>query len=571
MGGRGTGTVPPEARPLLLAVDRDPSMLARIESELERAFGSDFRVRGELAAADAVGVLEVAHREEQRVAVVLVDHALPAEERTAVFSAARRLHPDARRALLIEWGAWAVRETATAILQAMSLGDISYYVLKPWINRDEFFHRVVAEFVQEWSRTEPSNYREVVVVSDQRAPRAHAVGNLLERNGIPHAFRPRGSRLADAVLAELPARAQDAEVVVWMPALGGRLLLDPTDAEVVEAWGIPTSIPDTEGDFDVLVVGAGPAGLAAAVYASSEGLNILAIEREALGGQAGTSSLIRNYLGFSRGVSGAELAQRGYQQAWVFGAHFVLTREVTLLKPDADGFVAEVSDVGQVRARAVVLATGVSYRRLGIESLDQFTGAGVYYGANVSAAHGLSGLRAVVVGGGNSAGQAVLHLARYCRWVGLLVRGKSLAAGMSSYLVDTITATPNVEVHTDVDVVDGGGEGRLEWVGVRDRSTGREERLDADGMFVMIGAEPRTDWLPAQVSRDGFGFVLTGSDVDEEHWPIERRPYPNETCVPGIFAVGDVRSGSVKRVASAVGEGSVVVSQLHQFLAAGHG
>jgi thioredoxin reductase (NADPH) len=524
-------------------------------------------VRGELSAADALRVLELAHREDQRVAVVLVDHALADRDRSGVFDAARRLHPDARRALLMEWGAWAARDVAAATLQAMAMGEISYYVLKPWINRDEFFHRVVAEFVQEWARNEPSNYREVVVLADRRTPRAHAVGTLLERNGIPYAFRERGTRMADLVMAQLPPQAAQAEVAVWMPAIEGRLLLDPTDAEVVEAWGIPTTLRADERNFDVLVVGAGPAGLAAAVYASSEGLSTLAVEREAIGGQAGTSSLIRNYLGFSRGVTGAELAQRGYQQAWVFGAHFVLTRDVVALERAARGFVAEIADVGEIGARAVVLATGVSYRRLGIRGLDRLTGAGVYYGASVSAAHALSGLRAAVVGGGNSAGQAVLHLARYCKTVMLLVRGESLAAGMSSYLIDTIEATGNIEVRTAVEVYDGGGDGRLEWAGVRDRRTGVEERLEVDGMFVMIGAQPRTDWLPEDVARDQFGFVLTGADLDSAGWPLERRPFPNETSVPGLFAVGDVRSGSVKRVASAVGEGSVVISQLHQHLA----
>lgn len=555
------------SRPLLLAVDSDPAMLSRIEGELQRSFGSDFRVRGEISAEDALRVVERAHDQDERVAVVLVDHALPDPERAELFGRVRTLHPDARRALLIEWGAWAERETANAILQAMAVGDISYYVLKPWIHRDEFFHRVVAEFVQEWSRSEALNLREVVVVADLHSPRAHAVTSLLNRNGIPHAFRPRGSAFADRALAEVGADAGDAEVVVWMPAVGGAVLGDPTDAEVVEAWGIPTTVGADERDFDVLVVGAGPAGLAAAVYASSEGLRTLAVERESIGGQAGASSLIRNYLGFSRGISGAELAQRGYQQAWVFGAHFVLMRDVERLDADGDRFLATVSDIGEVTARAVVLATGVSYRRLGVPELEALSGAGVYYGASVSAAHGLTGLDAVVVGGGNSAGQAVLHLARYCRLVTLVVRGRDLAESMSRYLIDAIAAAPGIVVRTQAAVVGGGGDGRLEWVSVQERATGAEQRVRADGLFVMIGARPRTDWLPAGVRRDRFGFVLAGSDAaSSDSWTEERRPHPYETTVPGLFAVGDVRSGSVKRVASAVGEGSVVVSQVHAFL-----
>ena len=546
-------------------------MLNRIEGELQRSFGSDFRVRGELNAADAIRVLERAHDTDERVAVVLVDHAIPDDVRSQLLGRVRALHPDARRALLIEWGAWADRNAANAILQAMALGDISYYVLKPWIIRDEFFHRVVAEFVQEWSRSEVSNFREVVVVADRHSARAHEVNNLLARNGIPHAFRELGSRLADLVLQEVHDGGVDtsnAEVLVWMPAVGGTVLLDPTDAQIAEGWGISTTLGDDDRECDVLVIGAGPAGLAAAVYASSEGMRTVAVERESIGGQAGSSSLIRNYLGFSRGISGAELAQRGYQQAWVFGAHFVLMRDVDQLDASDGGFVATIGDVGKVTARAVVLATGVSYRRLGVPALEAMMGAGVYYGASVSEAHGLTGLHAVVVGGGNSAGQAVLHLARYCELVTLAVRGEDLTAGMSKYLIDTIDATSNVVVRTRSEVVGGGGDGRLEWVTVRDRTSGAEDRTRADGLFVMIGAQPRTDWLPEAVGRDSFGFVLAGSDAAaSERWPLERQPHPYETTVPGLFAVGDVRCGSVKRVASAVGEGSVVISQLHEFLA----
>ena len=555
------------ARPLLLAVDADPQRLDRLETELERSFGVDFRVRGELTAPDALRCLQLARDLEQRVAVVLVDHALTADERSEILGEARTLHPDARRALLIEWGAWADRDTAAAILSAMAVGDINYYVLKPWTAHDELFHRTVAEFVQEWSRNETANLREVVVVAEEHVGRAHAISSLLARNGIPSAFRPSGSPEANAVLHEIHEPDPGAGVLVWMPAVGGTILHDPTDAEVAEAWGVHTTLADDQRAFDVLVIGAGPAGLAAAVYASSEGLRTLVVEREAIGGQAGTSSLIRNYLGFSRGITGSELAQRGYQQAWVFGAHFVLMRQVTRLEQKADGFLAEISDVGQVTARAVVLATGVSYRRLGVPELEALTSAGVYYGASVSEAHGLTGRDACVVGGGNSAGQAVLHLARYCRQVTLVIRGQDLAASMSQYLIDAIAAAANVQVRTSSEIVGGGGDGRLQNILLRERRTGRDETLAVDGLFVMIGAEPFTGWLPDDVGRDGHGFVLAGSDAARDpRWNQSRPPQPYESTVPGLFAVGDVRCGSVKRVASAVGEGSVVVSQIHQHL-----
>jgi thioredoxin reductase (NADPH) len=556
-------------RPLLLAVDVDPVSLDRIEVELQRSFGSDFRVRGELDAGDALRVLDTAHAAGQPVALVLVDHTLPEPGRAEILTRARKLHPNAGRALLMEWGAWADQDAAAAILTAMAVGNIDYYVLKPWIQRDELFHRTIAEFVQEWSRRDPTNLREVVVIADRLSPRGHAIRNLLSRNGIPHAFRERGSDLANGVLREIGDEAPDAEVLVWMAAVGGAVLYDPTDSEIAEAWGVRTTLPDDDRDFDVLVIGAGPGGLAAAVFAASEGLRTLVVERESLGGQAGSSSLIRNYLGFSRGVRGAELAQRGYQQAWVLGARFVLMREVTKLEDRDTAFVAEVGGVGAVRARAVVLATGAAYRRLGVPSLEALSGSGVYYGASVSEAHALTGLASVVVGGGNSAGQAVLDLARYCRRVTLVVRASDLAVEMSAYLIDAIEAAPNVVVHTSTEVVDCDGDGRLEQITVRHNATGTKESLPASGLFVMIGADPCTDWLPESVGRDSSGFVLVGLDAAASgRWPLQRAPQPYESTLPGLFAVGDARRGSVKRIASAVGEGSVVVSQLYQHLKA---
>lgn len=554
----------PGGRPLLLAVDADPVRLDLLEAELQRGFGSDFRVRGELGPEDALRTVRETHALGRPIAVVLVGNSCDAEGRDRLLTEVRTLQPAARRALLVPWGAWADRGTAAAILQAMAVGLISYYVLTPWRPRDELFHRSIAEFVLEWSRSEPANPREVVVVAEPQSPRGYAIGSLLNRNGFPFAFRGRTSDDGAAVLAA--AGNPDADVVVAMPALGSRTLVDPTDVEVVEAFGVPTTLDDDDREFDLLVIGAGPAGLAASVYGSSEGLTTLVVERESIGGQAGASSLIRNYLGFSRGISGAELAQRGYQQAWVFGAHFLLMRDVEALTRAEDRFTAHISAVGTVSARAVVLAAGVSYRRLGVPSVEALTGNGVYYGASVSSAHALAGLHAVVVGGGNSAGQAVLHLARYCERVTLVVRGSDIAEAMSDYLVRAIAAEPAIVVRTSAEVVAGEGAGRLERVTVRDRESGAAESIRANGLFVMIGAQPRTDWMPAEVQRDRFGFLVTGAEVSPDAWPLERTPTPYETSLPGLFAVGDVRSGSVKRVASAVGEGSVVVSQVHQYL-----
>ena len=556
-------------RPLLLAVETDPRRLGRTETELARSFAGSYRVRGEASVRDARRQLEGAADRSERVALLLVDDRIPPAERDELLNLARTAHPEARRGLLVDWGAWADEDVARTILRGTAVGDLHSYVLRPRTEGDELFHRTIAEIVQDWSRADPRNKREVVVVADPHSGRAFEISNLLQRNRVPYAFRDRASAPGQAVL-EAAAPDHDGEVVVWMPAIGGPTLVDPTDTDILGAWGIPTDLDGVPRDLDLLVIGAGPSGLASAVYGASEGLSTLVVEREAIGGQAGTSSLIRNYLGFSRGLSGSELAQRGYQQAWVFGAHFVLTRTVeSLERTDGGGFRATISGQGAVTARAVVLACGVAYRRLGVPSVEAFTGKGVYYGASVSAAHALTGLSAAVAGGGNSAGQAVLQLARYCREVHLVVRGGSLSETMSAYLVEAIEGEPVISVHLSSDVTAASGSGRLESLTLTRRGTGEQEEIGVDGFFVMIGAEPHTEWLPEGVRRDGRGFVLTGTEAAADLSGLTL--HPHETSVPGLFAVGDVRSGSVKRVASAVGEGSVVITEVHQHLSTPHG
>ena len=556
-------------RPLILAIDPDAESVSRIESELARRFGSDYRVRGESDTAAATAQLERAAEQGHPVALVMADPWLPGTSGAELLGRVRALHPDAGRFLLVPWGSWADRRTAQEILRAMAQGDINYYLLKPWTSPDELFLRMVGEFVQGYSRSVPSGEREVVVVGSARDPRGHGVRSLLIRNGIPHAYLDRGTPAGSAFLHRIGGPEPDSAsgpMVICMTAIGGKTLVDPTDEEILNAWGIPTDLSQVPEEVDVVVIGAGPAGLASAVYASSEGLSVVCVEQLALGGQAATSSLIRNYLGFSRGLSGAELAQRGFQQAWVFGARFVLTRTVTALRVTPEGFVVTVEGAGERLARAVVLATGVAYRRLGVPELEKLGGSGVYYGASVSEAHGLRGAQCVIVGGGNSAGQAALHLKRYAAHVTIAVRTPDLTSTMSSYLIREIEASPGITVLPNVDVVGGGGEGWLEEVVVADRDTGERTTLPADALFAMVGAQPHTDWLPEEVLRDQRGFVLTGTDVPSEAWTLERPPNPHETSLPGVFAIGDVRSGSVKRVASAVGEGSVVVSEVHAYL-----
>ena len=552
------------ARSLIVAVDDDAAALARIQRELCRRYENDYDVACVPDAAQAAAALDRAARSGQPVALILADQWLGELTGAEVLARARHSHPEAKRALLIEWGAWGDPATAEAIVGAMALGQIDYYVLKPTRSPDELFNRSVAEYLHEWGRA--GAVAEVTLLGERWQPRVHELRSLLTRTGVPHAFVEADSDDGQRLLAKAGQRDGGAPVLVlW----DGRVLVDPTNAETAAAYGIQTELSDRT-EFDVAIVGAGPSGLAAAVYASSEGLRTLVVERDAIGGQAGTTSLIRNYLGFPRGVGGAELAQRAYQQAWVFGTELLLVRAATGLESRGTGLALSLSHGGEVCADSIVLAMGVDYRTIDIPALEKLSGAGVFYGAATSEARGLSGSPVYVVGGGNSAGQAAVHLARAGCEVGLLVRGESLAASMSSYLSDEIDATDAITVRYRTRVVDGGGEGRLQWLELEGPG-GERSQVGADALFILIGARPHTDWLPSTVARDEGGYVLTGSDLTRdaraaELWPLERSPYPFESSVPGLFAVGDVRHGAVKRVAAAVGQGSVVVGQLHEYL-----
>lgn len=553
----------PSSQPVILVVD-PPGARARAIGELTRRYGSDFRIVGLDSGDDAVAALDELRADGTPVAVVLAGAWLPGMSGTELLTHTRAVHPDAKRGLLIDWGAWADPATAETVLQAMAMGRIDGYVLRPWCSPDELFHRTIAEFVHEWSRGRPAGGGPIVLVGEARSARTSDVRSLLTRNGVPHTFRFADSAAGAAVLAGAPEGAALPVIV----GLDGRTVADPTNEQVAEACGLPTRLVDR--DVDLVIVGAGPAGLAAAVYAGSEGLATLVIERETIGGQAGSSSLIRNYMGFARGVSGAELTMRAYQQAWLFGVRFVMMHEVTALETVGDRLRLAVSGGDRVTARAVVVASGVTYRRLGVPELEPLTGAGVFYGASIAEAPALAGERVYVVGGGNSAGQAARYLSKYARQVTILVRGTSLAQSMSRYLIDEIDAAHNMDVAYSCEVVGGGGDGRLEWLELADRTTGERRTVEAAALFVLVGAVPHTEWLPVEVARDPWGFVLTGADLTadgrESGWPLERAPLAFETSLPGCFAAGDVRHGAVKRVASAVGDGAVVMTQVHQHL-----
>ncbi|MGO4689349.1 FAD-dependent oxidoreductase [Glaciibacter sp. 2TAF33] len=561
---------------ILLALSDEPARDAVLR-ELERRYTLDYRVVATPGADEARTALAEASAQGGRVALLLADDsAVGVAEFTGetLFTEARRRFPDLRRGLVIEWGSWAERSTTAVVLELMATGQIDYYVIRPWHSPDEYFHRTVTEFLLEFERSVNERPREVTVIGDDDQPRTHELRSLLARGGVPHGYVAPGSAEGRALLAGSGVSYTGVPLV---RLIDGRVLSDPSNADLAASYGLSTSLPDNT-EVDVAIVGAGPAGLAAAVYAASEGLTAWVVEREAIGGQAGSSSLIRNYLGFSRGISGSELAQRAYQQAWVFGAGFAHSREVVGLEVDGDGCrltVASGSGASrppeQLRARSVVIAVGVDYRRLDVPALEPFAGAAVFYGASVVEAKAQAGKAVHVVGGGNSAGQAALHLARYASSVTLLVRGATLAESMSSYLIDQLDAA-GVHVETGAEVIGGGGAERLDHLVVRDRLSGTETRVASDALFLLIGASPHTAWLPPQLLRDKWGYVLTGADVVSEAgaaWSDERMPDALETSVPGVFAVGDVRRGSVKRVASAVGEGSVVVSAVHGFLARG--
>ncbi len=547
------------SRPILLVVDDEPESLARIEQELTRRYAADYEVVCASSTGDACASLGVMRTQGREVAVVLADLWMPDENGAQCLAQAQILHPGAKRALLVEWGAWADRDTADAILRAIALGHIDYYLLKPWRSPDELFHRTVSEFIHEWSQAETLGPREIAVVGERWSPRAHELRSLLTRNGVPHAFHEHDSEAGAALLREVGKDVAAGPVVI---VRGGRTLVDPSNAELAQAYGVSTAPPPGSEEFDLIVVGAGPAGLAAAVSASSEGLRTLVVERESIGGQAGASSRIRNYLGFSRGVSGAELAQRAYQQAWVLGTEFVHMREVTGLRPEGGLRIVELGDV-ELAARAVVLATGVSYRRLEIPALDELIGRGVYYGPSTSEARGLAGTQVHVVGGGNSAGQAAMQLSRWVERVTLLVREPDLAATMSHYLRRELDAAAAVQIRTGVEVSDASGDDRIRTLTLRDLASGETDEVETAGLFVLIGAVPRTAWLPPEVARSDHGFVLTGSAIAAGG---DRVPMPYETSLPGAFAVGDVRHGAARRVAPAVGEGSVVVQQVYRWL-----
>src|SRR5215212_1545779 len=560
-----SGIPEPKVRPVILAVDDEREDLELVERELRKRYEADYGVACEGSAEAGLERLWYFEASEQDVAVVLAALRKPGMSAVGFLVRVHDAFPLAKRLLLLDP---MDRESRALLPRAMALGLIDYFEFKPGVPPNERFHRVVTDLLEEWVRPYHSEANALVrVVGEGWSRRSHETRELLERYGVPYAFYAAGSQEGRNLL-ERTGHGDERLPVVALP--GGRVLVDPQDKEIADAF-VPADEHPSRQTVDVVVIGGGPAGLSAGVYGASEGLSTAIIERAAVGGQAGASSLIRNYLGFARGISGQRLAYQAFQQATLFGASFRLMRPATALHRAGEELVVTLSDGAEVAGRAIVVATGAAYRRLGVPELEALNGAGVFYGAATTEARALEGRGAYVVGGANSAGQAALHLSRYASRVTLLVRGGSVEAGMSDYLIREIEAKGNVEVRLNTLVVGGGGEGRLERLVLEDTVFGRLETVNTAALFVLIGAEPRTGWLPEDIFRDGRGFLLTGQDLKREGrprpgWSLERTPMLLQTSMPGVFAAGDVRHRSVKCVASAVGEGSIAIQLVHEFL-----
>jgi len=545
--------------PVFLVVDEDPSAVDALVSDLERRFAADYRVVGESSPPAALDRLDALRRAGEQVALIISRESMQAMSGSELLARSRSTHPDAKRILLIEYRDIPMFD---CIVQGMATGNVEYYLTRPWRPRQHLLYPVVSEALTAWTRRHSPGFQLVRFVGDQWNPRSYEFRDAMERNNIPYGFYDRESPAGAELLGQL-AEVPDYPVVFMAD---GRILTDPTSADIADAVG--ARIHPKRRAYDLVIVGAGPAGLSAAVYGASEGLSTLVLESWAMGGQAGTSSRIRNFLGFPSGISGDELAQRAFQQAWMFGAEFVFINGAAALAAQGPELAVTLTDEDEVTARAVVLATGVTYRQLDTPGVADLIGAGVYYGSPMSETAALKDQDIFIVGAGNSAGQAATYFAKSARSVTLLVRADTLARSMSDYLIKEIESTTRIQLQLHTEVAAARGEQRLSQLVLRDLGTGQEEVVPAAALFVMIGATPHTDWLPDSIARDRHGYILTGRDLPGDDTPgaTRRPPLPLETSLPGVFAAGDVRAGSVKRVASAVGEGSMAIPQVHQHL-----
>jgi thioredoxin reductase (NADPH) len=548
-------------KPRIFLVDDDGTALERLKDDLHRRYRADYYITGTTSAAEGLTQLDEMRSAGTEVALLIADQWMPEVTGTEFLVQAHEIAPNAQRLLMIDVGDVSARDP---IIRALTLNQLDYYLGKPWASPEEELYPVTGEALRMWAKSNLPRYEKLSIVAPNDHVRAHEIRDVAERNGVATGFYPSDSAEAKAMLNEHAPGTDRFPVLVLYD---GRVLIDPADDEIARAMGAETE-PD-HSLYDVTIVGAGPAGLAAAVYAASEGLHTSVIEPEVVGGQASMSSMIRNYFGFPWGIGGSDLTERGEAQATGFGARFVLSRTATGLREEDGKRVVTLSNGMEVTSRTVVISTGVAYRRLDVPGIAPLVGAGVFYGANFADAQSLSGVDVCILGGGNSAGQAALHLARMGARVTIVIRGDSLSKKMSAYLVKEIEGDGSIRVRLNTQVSKALGQQRLEGLVLNDSSTSTKEKVPAAALYVLIGAAPRTEWLRPVLACEDHGFLLTGSDLlrdAKNGWPLERQPLLFETSMPGVFAAGDVRHGSGKRVAAAVGEGSTAVLLIRDYL-----
>ena len=550
------------AKPVLLTVDDDREVLRAVERDLRRKYGSDYRVLRASSGQEALEILRELKIRNNAIALFLIDQRMPGMSGVEFLAQAINLFPDAKRVLLTAYA------DTDAAIAAINEAGINHYLLKPWDPPEENLYPALDELLEDWEAAFPPPFEGIRVLGNRWSPASHNIKDFLARNHVP--YRWLDIETADSEVRSLVELLDEEETrslpIVILPS--GARLRQPSLAELAEHAGLKTRA--TEAFYDLAIVGGGPAGLAAAVYGASEGLRTVMIEREAPGGQAGMSSRIENYLGFPSGLTGADLARRAVVQARRFGVE-IITAEATEVRVDGPYRFLKLANGAELSCHALLVATGVQWRKLDAPGVERLTGAGIYYGAAMTEAMSTQGEDVYVVGGANSAGQAAMYFSRYARRVVMLVRGSSLAASMSHYLINQLRATPNIQIEFNTSVVEAHGGDHLEAISIHCAETNEINKVPANSLFIMIGAAPNTDWLANVVERDARGFIYSGPQLTRDGkrpngWKLDRDPGLLETNVPGIFVVGDVRHGSVKRVASGVGEGSVAISFVHQYL-----
>lgn len=549
------------AKPIILTVDDELQVLNAVERDLRTRFGADYRIMKAGSGAEALETVRELKKRNVPVALFLVDQRMPHMSGTEFLAEALKLYPDARRVLLTAYA------DVQAAIDSINIVGLDHYLMKPWSPPEENLYPVLEDLLSDWVATAQIPYEGIRVAGTLWSATSHDVKDFLARNQIPYQWLDIEQNSEALALVQAASPEQYRLPVVFFP--DGTVLAQPGHRQLAEKIGLHTKA--SHPFYDLIIIGGGPAGLGAAVYGGSEGLRTMMIEKEATGGQAGTSSRIENYLGFPKGLSGADLARRAMTQARRFGVEILMAQEAVKVRAEDPYRYVTLSDGSQVSCHTLLIATGVSTRRLNEPGVERLTGAGIYYGAALTEAAYYRGQDVFVVGGANSAGQAAVFFSRYARKVTMLVRSTSLEMGMSHYLVNQIAAIENIEVMLRITVVEALGEDRFEAVVVQNTDTGETQTLPGAAMFIFIGAVPHTDLVAGLVERNKAGFILTGPDLMRngrrpKNWKPNRDPYLLETSVPGIFAAGDVRQGAIRRVATAVGEGAMAVSLIHQYL-----